>query len=131
MIGIPHSEIDKYWEYVVPEIRRALEHNQGDHDELAIYCGIQQRDMQLWIGSQYTLVTELIRYPTGKLVCDLLLLAGENADNWLDDIELIDQWCQEVGADEIRVSGRVGWKRKLKPYGFEHAYTVLAREVRK
>ena len=74
-------------------------------------------------------VTTIETYPSGYKVCTVIALAGFDVDNWLDNVEELDAWCQAHDVNGIRIWGREGWKRKLKAYGFEHAYTVLERTV--
>lgn len=82
-------------------------------------------------GGEYlaAVVAELVdkpRYP----ICHIVAAGGRDSDDWLDVWwDSVQELAREQGARQIFVSGRKGWERKLKPYGFEHAYTVIARDI--
>lgn len=130
MRGVKSTDIEEVWPVVLPEIRRGLNGNPCDFTQEHVRECLKNRDMQLWIGDGYVLVTQIMNHEDGKTTCDVVVLSGYGMDRWLDDARLcLIKWCKSEGAEEIRVRGRKGWERALKPYGFKHGYTMLSLEV--
>jgi len=129
--AIKPQEIEQQWDTIKPFISRALEHSlkeysaddlkhkmiKGEYLLLGFYDG----------GKILAIVSaELLTYPRKKIV-NIVTAAGSNMDSWLDEWwNAITVLAKEQGADEITVSGRVGWLKALKKYGFKRQYTVLA-----
>lgn len=131
LVGIPRSEVAGVWPRVRPFIERALAESQGEYTPEDILKAIERKDMQLWQGKGYVGVTQIIIYPSGLKVVDILLTAGENLYEWLDSSnETIYRWAKHIGADQVRVMGRPGWQKMLKHIGYKHAYTVMTRGVK-
>jgi len=130
LVGIPADEAEQIWPTVKPYIERALAKGQGEYTPEDILRAIQRRDMQLWQGQGCVGVTQILAYPSGLKVVDILLTAGENLCEWLESSnETIYLWAKHIGADHVRVMGRPGWKKMLGHIGYEHAYTVMVRRV--
>lgn len=84
-------------------------------------------DVQLWHGSRYAGITEVLNYPKRRVV--LVHLAGGELDAILDHFEDLETFARIVGATGIEVMGREGWARVLKNRGFEKAAVRLFRGV--
>ena len=88
--------------------------------------------MQLWVGGNITYVgvTQILTYPSGKKVIDIVLTAGDELMSWLEDSNnTIYEWARQLDADQVRIMGRPGWSKMLHRIGFEHAYTVMIKGV--
>lgn len=74
----------------------------------------------------------VIVYPTGKRTLQVPFLGGERIDEWLPQIwAMIKDICKNMGCSHIRVCGRAGWERKMKPIepDFTKIYTTYETEV--
>ena len=72
---------------------------------------------------------EIVHKPLKKMVC-IMTAGGEELDMWLDEVlKVTEVLAKEQNADSIYINGRRGWLRKLDKYGYDHAYTVLIKEV--
>jgi hypothetical protein len=132
--GIYANEVGYVESDVRPLIQKALDHARGEWTVDLILENVKTGDMQLWIGHEddelyYVCITRIENYPSGYKTCLVLALAGFNIDDWLQNINELEKWCEHHGVEAIRLQGRKGWERKLKNYGFDHAYTVLERKV--
>lgn len=46
--------------------------------------------------------------------------AGESLHEWMfDALRALETWARELGATQIVIEGREGWKRVLRDYGYE------------
>lgn len=129
--GIQADEVDTVWADVTPYLQNVLPRSHGEYTIDSVRHALLKRDMQLWIGYEdsivYVGITELVSYPSGKLVAIISMLAGERVDEWLNHMDLFENWARDVGAESIRILGRPGWKKKLP--GFRPIYSVLERTL--
>ena len=132
--GIGSDEVADVWHQVAGVIDMALDYSIGEYPLDYIYRCVSEGTMQLWVGHEdneirYVVVTQITTRPSGLKTCTIVATAGEGMKDWIDNIEQLDAWCVSQGVDEILIYGRPGWKRVLSQYGFEHAYTVMRRQV--
>lgn len=93
--------------------------------------------MQLWVlmdnGEVVAIVCTRIYLQYGVTLAEIVLYSGELNDTILDHLPEIEAWASEQGAEVLRIEGRDGWRRALKPRGYalEHValFKVLARTV--
>lgn len=128
--GIPHDQVNFYWQQVLPFIERALKESQGDYTSTDIYLALRERDMQLWVWvekDQITsvLVTQILSYPE-KNVCLLFLGAGDGIEYWKDD-ETVFSWARDNNCQEAEIVGRKGWGRALD--GWKETATHFRRAL--
>lgn len=131
--GVPKSCISSVAVDIEPLLEKALRYSLGEYLPQDILDYAADGRMQLWIASENLqligcVVTELLNFPR-KSVCNVVVVAGENLEQWMYGYELIEQWAATMGIDEIRGYGRTGWERLMKPQGFNKAYTVMTKEL--
>jgi len=134
LTGVQSHDLELVWPEVKPFIERALEKAHGEYKSADIYNALHRKDMQLWIGGEllYVGVTQILTYPSGLKVVEIVLTAGDNLDQWVKDSNTyIEEWAKSLGADQIRVYGRHGWSKVLGKIGFNHGYTVMIRSIDK
>lgn len=89
----------------------------------AVYEAIKEDKIELWVG----LKNKQIEVAALTQVCgskdayvELFWLGGENFKEYLEiGMQKIEQWAAMIGAKNFVIGGRVGWTRRLKPYGFK------------
>lgn len=78
--------------------------------------------MGLWVAhdgqkAQAVAVTEIVSYPTGLLACGCVLMAGENAKEWLPAMKQeLEAYAAARGCALSEMGGRKGWQRLLPDY---------------
>lgn len=74
---------------------------------------IQQDKAQLWLGERSAMVTEIV----GDAIH--VWLGGGDLSELLEMRPLVESAGREWGCRRATISGRLGWDRALKPFGFE------------
>ena len=96
---------------------------QGQRSLLVIE-DLEQADPTLAVG-----VLSIVTHPR-KTLLQVDALAGREMDEWLEQLLVeLDRLANQAGADMVRVYGRPGWARKLKPYGYGHQSVALTKQV--
>ena len=64
----------------------------------------------------------------GGVMLNIWVCAGRSMDEWLPEIlECIEGWAVVIGARGVMLSGREGWQRALKKYGYETTNITLKK----
>lgn len=132
--GIPSKDIDKIWFACEPFIEKAANKGQEEMELEHIYKFCKEAKMQLWvIFDENNIIqgagtTEIINYPA-KTVCRLVTLGGNNFDDWMSHIKVIEEWALEKNCKAIETFCRRGFAKKMEKYGYEQTYTVLGKEL--
>jgi len=133
IVAIAPDKIDLIWQRVKPHIDAALSYTKGELDADSIKDKLEKGEDLLLLaieeGILASIVCEIVQTATIK-VCHVVACGGVRADIWLDKwYEIIVPLAKEQGCQRISISGRKGWEKKLKVYGFNHAYTTLDQEL--
>lgn len=131
---IPCAEIGQYQNFVIPLIKSALEHTDGETDYRHILSGIATQKRQLWLIRDKgefigMVVTQMYKTPTGQKIGEITLASGVNYDRWNHFIDVVGFWFKDMGCACVQVIGRGGWEKMLKNKGFTKRYTVLRRAI--
>ena len=63
------------------------------------------------------------------LIVQVYLIALSDASNLEQYLAEFETYAHEIGATHMEVTGRAGWERKLKRYGFTHNYTSVIKQL--
>ena len=132
--GIPSSDIDQVWTACLPFIEAAADKGQAEMTTNDIYNFCKEQKMQLWIifdddfKIQAAATTELIDYPAKK-VCRLVTLGGNNFDDWMEYLRVIEEWAIEKNCVALETFCRKGFSKKLENYGYKQTYIVLGKDL--
>lgn len=107
-------------------IRDALEYSGGTHSFEDVLEAIKDSRMQLWAGPRGCLVTEVLVYPQKKVLH--IFLAGGELDQLTDMHDDVIAWAKKQGCQALSLSGRHGWKKALKPFGWDAKLTYMVKE---
>ena len=133
--AISPGMIDNWLPLIEHHLERGVAETRGELSVDGVIQSIADGDMVPILvvhGSTVlaTLVLEISTHQTGKRTIGVAICAGEAMDEWLDEIvDTIDAVGREVNCSEIRITGRRGWSKKLAPYGFQPAYSVVSRDI--
>ena len=121
----------QYWpiakEYLAKSA--ALSHGAFDLDD--IYRRLVSKDAQLWCvhngDIKAVIVTQIMIYPKQKRL-KLFLLGGEDMAKWEPMVsDVWDRFAKENGCAGIEISGRRGWARNAKQYGYEEQEVTMIK----
>lgn len=132
--GVETSMLDQAWDEISPFIQMGLDYAQNELSINDVYTMIKEHRVvpivMSYEGAILSVVTMEIAEKPQKRVLNLMTAGGTELDKWLDEfMDVATQLALEQGCDAIYINGRRGWEKKLKRYGFNLAYTVLARNL--
>lgn len=107
-------------------IENALKYSGGTHDFWDIVDGVYDQRFQLWSTGKGCLVTEIHVFPKKKVI-NIFLGGGELAQ-LADMHDDVIAWAKEQGCSGASISGRKGWVRAFKKYGWRPLHTTIVKE---
>jgi len=140
ILRIESNLIEAIWKYVEDLLEKPVELNLGEFTLEDIKDRLLKNDMQLWIAASTSEkilaagVSEVVVYPREKRLRMVLVGARENRlDEWIDTCfepeSPLLEWCKKNNIKRMESTGRDGWTKVLRDYGFKKYYTVLIRDV--
>ena len=75
------------------------------------------------------LICELLNYPGGARVINVLIAAGKKADIIGSLREQAEEWARGVGCTHALVESRAGWAKALKQFGYEPYQVTVRKEL--
>ncbi len=132
--AVPMAMIESVWDKVSPLIERVIARAPQDlcinkvKDDLmkgnSLLLTITDDDELI---AFFTLETQV--FPTGHKVMYVAMMSGDGLDRfinlWLD---VTHKLAREYKCDELRISGRKGWIKKLKAHNwYEHSATISCK----
>jgi hypothetical protein len=109
-----------------PWIEAALAYSGGTHTFEDIVDGIAEGRFQLWPSERGCLVTEIVVYPRKKIL-NVFLGGGELAQ--LADMHRdVIEWAKAQGCQAASITGRKGWERAFRQYGWTPRHVTLGLE---
>ena len=127
------DQIPWIWSKVEPHIQKALDRgSRWTADE--IYDGLRQSNLQLWTSQtdscdpekqiEAALITAI--QTRENKYCLLLAIGGDNIDEWVGWLPVVEQWAQNEGCTEMRIYGRIGWAKKIN---YDVEYTKMSKAL--
>jgi hypothetical protein len=124
------------WWQVYPHLERALKRVHHRYFITDVEQWLKQGSHHLWVVSApkghvvAVLMAEIVIHPSGVRMFDVLLAAGSRVREWLPEVyRQMLEFAHLHGVIQFRVSGRRGWMRHLKPYGFALEGFVLLKQT--
>jgi len=125
IVGLPTEYVGFYWHQLAPLIEKALKRlkMQDMYSLEDVKRILGEKTWQCWVYCpekekiSCVFITNLIEFPAGRKIFSIILAGGSGLKDWKEDIhEFFIERAKEQGCDEIRFTGRAGWK---KVYGFD------------
>ena len=133
--GVPAHQLAQAWPHVEEYLRTALSKGLGEYSLREVQLLLAKEKLQLWVvGDTESLeflgafVTQVDESEVGKFL-NIFLCAGEDFDDWIHHLTMVEAWGREQGCIYSKVYGRRGWKKKLAPYGYAEKYVVLRKKL--
>jgi hypothetical protein len=131
---IAPGNVSGIWPWVAPWIAQAIGASDTWSDLESIKDKAQQGYAHIWIGRDQSdridvvFVTETW-YMDGRKALVIRWLAGKEMDNWLGDLEWIENYAVNDGYHVVHIWGRPGWQKVCKPLGYKHEFTVISKPL--
>lgn len=116
------------WERCKHWIAAALEYGGGTHDIDDVRAMCERGEARFWPGRNAAAVVEVITYPR-KTVLHLWLNGGDMAELLDEMLPKVEAWGAECGCDMAMTTGRPGWDRAMKPYGYAPVAHICTKEL--
>jgi hypothetical protein len=133
--GINTEMLDQAWPDISPFIEKGLAFAHGEMNIDDVYHEIMiGRIVPVVMGYDGDIMAvvamEIAEKHRKRVMC-LMTAGGTSLDEWLEEfLDVAYELAKEQNCDSIYINGRKGWERKLKRHGYNHAYTVLKREIK-
>ena len=127
---VPKQYIDTCWDEIEPFLEKAARYTYGRYTVDDIKATITDYDHELWVAFEgdkikAAVVTNIVAYPTRKLLC-MSFCGGEEMSTWLDKlIALLRKYAEEMGCDGLEATARKGWSRVFKNDGYEGKWVTF------
>lgn len=127
------SNVGLIWQQVEPILRPGFDVELTDENPDSVRKEVCAGRAQLWIvhdgsGVYAAGITRVNTVASGRRICFCVVLGGERMERWL---ALLDKeasaFAKDYGCHSIRISGRVGWKRVMKPLGYAEPFCILEK----
>ena len=132
---VPKKYLHLVWESAREHLLRFEKRSGCQFTVDEIGKSIFDGEQQLWIlvdeEEKITgaIVTQVLSYPRSKSL-EIMACAGKDMDDYMyDSMDAFEKFARMNQCDSIRLEGRRGWLKVLKPYGFEEAAIVLERKI--
>jgi hypothetical protein len=131
---VPIDRIGDVWGLVEPILSQAIEKSGGRHTNVSVLDQCLNSKISLWVvmdGDKIisAFTVRIVDYPERRSL-SVELLAGEKFKEWTEEMfDVMSRWAKHYGCTHLEASGRDGWERLGKTWGFKRAYTVIEREL--
>lgn len=132
LVAIPGESLVTGWGRIAAQMMTLADISGGRLTVADIARAVQERKMQLWgacEGERISLMlTELLNHP-GQRDAHIISATGQNADQWLPLWEKFEEWVRSENCAVVTATCRLGWKKVLKPLGFDEVACVLEKRL--
>jgi hypothetical protein len=129
---IPPSEIGRVLSLVLPWLEKVVERSHGGNTLEGFLKQFAAGLWQLWViddGAKLRgmLVTALDVTPSGRKVCTIRVVTGEDSLSWLHLTHDLEEWAKSKGCDRMEAWARKGWARRLPDWHMSHV--MLEKDI--
>lgn len=132
--GVSSADVDSAWSLCEPWIGESLARGHVPMATESVRRAIARAELQLWIVSirgepVAAFVTEIRVMDYGKGLW-VVACGGTGMREWLPEVEsTLQGFARDKGCDHIQMSGRRGWLREMKSYGWRETSISMRKEV--
>lgn len=111
----------RWQDHIARALARQATHTIEDVEDM-IASGMAQ----LWTGDKSAAVTEIIQQPLSRDF-SLWLCGGDLEEICEDMLPRAEKWAKGQGCTRVLTSGRPGWDRVMKNYGYAPVANICAK----
>lgn len=134
IIPVQPEDIGHYQKIALPFIQSALEQTAGELTLEEILADVANRKRHLWLiklEDEFLagVVTQMYSTQSGLKIGEITMAGGKDYAAWSHFSDTIGQFFKAQGCKIMRVIGRDGWEKLLKPKGFAKKHIILDKEL--
>ena len=131
IILVDPEDVEHIWENVSLHLDMAMKHSEGEMSAMDFYPYLMEGQMQLWVAVvdgdvDASMITQIIPYPRKK-VLRIISIAGENMEDWIGFLPLIEGWALSMGCTSLECWGRKGWLKVLQDW--KCSYHIITKDL--
>ena len=128
MIEHPPSVVTAHdWERCRGWLEAALEYAQGTHLLGDVLAEIEANKATFWAFEKSVCVTQMIDWPRLKQLH--FWLVGGDLEDLLSHEPGVIEWGRSHGCTRFSTAGRMGWRKAMKPLGYEFLCESVAKDI--
>ena len=136
--AVPPDQVPVVWNEVAPYLKQALEYSHGWWSVPAVYLRLLRKDAQLFVGTGEDprkivgiMVTEVtVNDDEDRTSLNVFALAADDLAPFLEEgHNILESWAQEIGANQLTMTGRPGWQGPLKGHGWSVTGVQMRKEM--
>ena len=110
-------QVPAAWSVVYPMLAPAITRSNGRYTEATIYRDCIGGQYALWLvmngGPIGALVTQVVVWPSGLREAMFVVVGGQDHQDWMHQMKVLENWAISQGCERINVSGRPGWEKAI------------------
>jgi hypothetical protein len=134
--GVPFELMAQAIKEVTPFLEKVIPYTGGRYKVEDIVQALLKEQMKLWVAFSSldqkicgAIVTEINQYPQKKYFT-ILFCGGEKINEWDDQMHrLLENVARKNKCDAIDISGRKGWIRYMKSYGYNEDHKYIEKDL--
>ena len=131
IILVGAEDIPHIWEKVIPHVKAAELHSEGELTPEDFFEILMKDDMQLWVAVESgellaSMITQIITY-TRKRVLRIISIGGDEMERWIKFLPLVENWALKVGCTSLECWGRKGWLKILQDW--KCSYHIITKDL--
>jgi hypothetical protein len=133
IVAIPTEHIERLWPVIGVGVERCLAKGVGKFTAAEVRERVTSGHWLLFIVQESNIVkaTIICNVEEGaRRVFEVGMAWGNGLAEWSDDVDqCLTKVATELKCDDIVITGRRGWAKYLKNYGFSEAMITMKREI--
>jgi len=135
LIQFKAEEIDRVWPLVKDKVQAALDRNHNFRDNQHVKENCKKGIEQLWVivdnkdNIHGVCITQIVQHPNYN-IGTVRMATGHDLPLWYDQVKHFEKWAHDnYGCKKIEIYGRPGWKKILKPLGYEFTHVQMDKFI--
>jgi hypothetical protein len=131
---IPIDHVHRVWSQVGPILKRAIETSNGRYTDHDVFNLCMQGRQQLWVMFEDDVIhaaatTSVTDYPQRRALTGVFV-AGNRMKEWNEPfVDMLERFAKDVGCDLVEMTGRIGWTKFMKKFGWQQSAVVLEKDL--
>ena len=130
---VAQSNVDFIWSSVEHFIQSAFTKHESDDTPGTALDLLRTGGAQLWIahdgrGIRAALITRLATTNSGRRICFSVACGGIDFDEWEHCLREVEKFAKANTCDAVRITGRRGWRAKLRP-NYKETFVTLEKAL--